>query len=130
MLLALENWLLYQPPRRIRGWQEPPPALHVEDVELTTHDGVPHPCLVDRARRAGRRRDGAMLYCHGNAGNVSARGEHLAAWQAWMDTAVLIFDYPGYGRSGGRPSEAGCYAAADAAYDWLTAAGRRPRRAA
>ena len=43
-----------------------------------------------------------------------------------MDTAVLIFDYPGYGRSGGRPSEAGCYAAADAAHDWLTAAGRVP----
>ena len=41
-----------------------------------------------------------------------------------MDTAVLIFDYPGYGRSGGRPSEAGCYAAAAAAHDWLTAPGR------
>ena len=41
-----------------------------------------------------------------------------------MGTAVLIFDYPGYGRSGGRPSEAGCYAAADAAHDWLTAPGR------
>ena len=33
--------------------------------------------------------------------------------------AVLIFDYPGYGRSGGKPTEAGCYAAGDAAYDWL-----------
>jgi fermentation-respiration switch protein FrsA (DUF1100 family) len=32
---------------------------------------------------------------------------------------VLIFDYPGYGRSTGKPSESGCYAAADAAYDWL-----------
>src|SRR5438046_2954266 len=30
--------------------------------------------------------------------------------------------YPGYGRSGGSPTEAGCYAAADAAFDWLTAA--------
>jgi fermentation-respiration switch protein FrsA (DUF1100 family) len=32
---------------------------------------------------------------------------------------VLIFDYPGYGRSSGRPSEAGCYAAGVAAYEWL-----------
>jgi fermentation-respiration switch protein FrsA (DUF1100 family) len=34
---------------------------------------------------------------------------------------VLIFDYPGYGRSEGKPSEAGCYAAAHAAYQWLVA---------
>ncbi len=34
--------------------------------------------------------------------------------------AVLVFDYPGYGRSSGVPSEAGCYAAGDAAYDWLS----------
>src|SRR5262249_49120336 len=35
-------------------------------------------------------------------------------------TSVLIIDYPGYGRSQGKPSEAGCSAAAQAAYDWLT----------
>lgn len=34
-----------------------------------------------------------------------------------------IFDYPGYGYSEGKPNEAGCYAAADAAYDWLTDSG-------
>ena len=37
-----------------------------------------------------------------------------------QDRSVLIFDYPGFGRSEGKPSESGCYAAADAAYDWLT----------
>ena len=40
-------------------------------------------------------------------------------WQERIGSGVLIFDYPGYGRSSGRPSEAGCYAAADACYDWL-----------
>ena len=40
---------------------------------------------------------------------------------ASSDAALrVIFDYPGYGRSEGSPSEAGCYAAGDAAYDWLT----------
>jgi hypothetical protein len=39
---------------------------------------------------------------------------------AELGESVLVFDYPGYGRSGGTPSEAGCYAGADAAYDWLT----------
>jgi fermentation-respiration switch protein FrsA (DUF1100 family) len=37
-----------------------------------------------------------------------------------MEESVLIFDYPGYGKSEGKPSEPGCYAAADAAYQWLT----------
>ncbi|HVS39934.1 MAG TPA: alpha/beta hydrolase [Gemmataceae bacterium] len=125
MLKALENWLLYHPIRSSRSWHEPPAALQVEDVELTTREGV---CIHAwwTAPEGWDPSRGAMLYCHGNAGNVSARGEHLAAWHEWMDTAVLIFDYPGYGRSAGRPSEAGCYAAADAAYDWMTASGRVP----
>jgi abhydrolase domain-containing protein 17 len=33
---------------------------------------------------------------------------------------VLAYDYPGYGASTGAPSEAGAYAAADAAYDYAT----------
>ena len=119
MLRTLENWLLYHPKSYERCWREPPPALHVEDVELTTPDGVRlHAWWTEP--EGWRPADGAMLYCHGNAGNVSARGGHLAAWRTRMGQAVLIFDYPGYGRSGGRPSEAGCYAAADAALDWLT----------
>jgi uncharacterized protein len=32
---------------------------------------------------------------------------------------VIIPDYEGYGMSGGKPSESGCYAAADAAYAYL-----------
>ncbi len=123
MLLSLENWLLYHPTRSARGWQEPPAALRVEDVELTTRDGVRiHAWWT--APDGWEPSHGAMLYCHGNAGNLSGRGGHLTGWQEWMGTAVLIFDYPGYGRSGGVPTEAGCYAAGDAAYDWLTSAGR------
>lgn len=32
---------------------------------------------------------------------------------------VIVVDYEGYGMSEGKPSERGCYAAADAAYDYL-----------
>ncbi len=31
-----------------------------------------------------------------------------------------MVDYPGFGRSEGSPSEANCFAAADAGYEWLT----------
>jgi pimeloyl-ACP methyl ester carboxylesterase len=33
---------------------------------------------------------------------------------------VIVPEYVGYGMSSGRPSEQGCYAAAEAAYDYLT----------
>ena len=44
----------------------------------------------------------------------------MAGIQETLEQSVLIFDYPGFGKSEGSPSEHGCYAAADAAYDWLT----------
>jgi fermentation-respiration switch protein FrsA (DUF1100 family) len=43
----------------------------------------------------------------------------VAALLERVGESVLVFDYPGFGQSEGRTSEAGCYAAADAAYDWL-----------
>ena len=36
-----------------------------------------------------------------------------------MGANVIIPEYPGYGMSPGKPSESGCYAAADAGYDYL-----------
>lgn len=66
---------------------------------------------------------GAVLYCHGNAGDLSDRVEPVARVMDELGQSVLVFDYPGFGASGGRPSEAGCYAAADAASDWLAAHG-------
>src|SRR3954452_21529747 len=59
------------------------------------------------------------MLCHGNSGNISYRGPAALQWRDRLGVAVFLFDYPGYGRSTGKPTEAGCYAAADAAYDWL-----------
>jgi fermentation-respiration switch protein FrsA (DUF1100 family) len=44
--------------------------------------------------------------------------QKLADYFRRMGVNVLIPEYPGYGMSEGRPTEKGCYAAADAAYDW------------
>jgi fermentation-respiration switch protein FrsA (DUF1100 family) len=114
VLLALENSLVYRPTLATQEWREPPNP-RVQDVELRSADGTRiHAwwCPYEGAR-------GAMLYCHGNAGNLSQRAGAVAELQRILREAVLIFDYPGYGRSGGKPTEAGCYAAANAAYDWL-----------
>jgi fermentation-respiration switch protein FrsA (DUF1100 family) len=118
VLLALENSFVYHPTRDTEDWQAPPNP-RVQDVELHTADGTRiHAwwCPPEKWEPA----QGALLYCHGNAGNLSHRGEGITRWQQQLGQAVLIFDYPGYGRSAGRPSEASCYAAAEAAYDWVT----------
>ncbi len=58
-----------------------------------------------------------LLLCHGNAGNLSDRlffyeklGRHAS---------ITLFDYRGYGKSGGSPSEEGMYADADAVWRFL-----------
>jgi hypothetical protein len=55
-----------------------------------------------------------LLFAHGNAGNLSHRYELLRSLRA-MGISVMIFDYRGYGRSEGSPSEAGILADARAA---------------
>jgi uncharacterized protein len=117
VLMFLENAFLYHPSGP-EDWSEPPHGLRAQDVEVQASDGTRihgwwcPPEGWEPAR-------GAILYCHGNAGNLSHRGDLVPEWQQQLGQAVLMIDYPGYGRSEGKPSEAGCYAAADAGYDWL-----------
>ncbi|HAM36697.1 MAG TPA: alpha/beta hydrolase [Elusimicrobia bacterium] len=59
-----------------------------------------------------------LLYCHGNAGNISNR-VHKADIFHRLGFSVLLFDYRGYGRSSGRASEIGTYRDAEAAYRYL-----------
>ncbi|HLN32821.1 MAG TPA: alpha/beta hydrolase [Gemmataceae bacterium] len=118
VLVLLENWLLYHPLKAREVWLAPPNP-RVQDIELRTSAGIRiHGwwCPVEKWEPE----QGALLYCHGNAGNLSCRADAIARWQNELGKSVLIFDYPGFGRSEGKPSEAGCYAAADAAYAWLT----------
>jgi uncharacterized protein len=117
VLMLLENWLLFHP-AAARDWSPPPDPLRTQDIELTTIDGTSiHAWWCPPANWEPSH--GAVVYCHGNAGNLSHRGDAAMLWQKETKQAVLLFDYPGYGRSGGKPTEAGCYAAADAAYAWL-----------
>ncbi|MFB3154281.1 MAG: alpha/beta hydrolase, partial [Candidatus Acidiferrales bacterium] len=59
-----------------------------------------------------------ILYFHGNAGNLTNRIENIAFLRQ-LPANVLAVDYRGYGKSEGRPTEAGVYLDAQAAYDYL-----------
>lgn len=66
-----------------------------------------------------------LLFAHGNAEDIGQAvpfHDRLAA----LGLSVLAVDYPGYGLSPGRPTEAGSYAAIDAAYAWLVERGTSP----
>lgn len=60
-----------------------------------------------------------VLYCHGNAGDIGDRVWHVEALHG-AGFASLVFDYRGYGRSTGKPSEDGTYLDAQACWDYLT----------
>ena len=79
------------------------PRVPYEDVAIETQDGERlHAWLAP----ALQEKLGAILLCHGNAGNVGDRALHVELLTG-VGFDVLAFDYRGYGRSTGRPSEAG-----------------------
>jgi len=59
-----------------------------------------------------------VLYFHGNAGNISGRLETIQLLHE-LGLNVFIFDYRGYGKSEGSPSEQGTYRDAEAAWNYL-----------
>ena len=60
-----------------------------------------------------------LLFFHGNAGNISHRLDLVEIFRN-LGLNVFLFDYRGYGRSTGKPSEDGLYRDAAAAWRHLT----------
>jgi hypothetical protein len=90
-------------------------GLSYEDVHLTAADGVKvHGWWVPAANPRG-----AVMLMHGNAGNISHRLGYLSMFKR-LGYSVLLFDYRGYGKSGGHPDEEGTYRDADAAWRHVT----------
>ena len=96
-----------------------------EQVEIMSGDGTKlmgwylRPKVGEGRGRLGEASAG-LLWFYGNGETVAAIWPIVREFQP-PGAAVLIVDYPGYGGSAGRTTEAGLYAAADAAYDALTA---------
>lgn len=112
-IYAFQRDLQYFPTRR-----DPAPEalglLGVDRVTLTAPDGTR---LVLWLSPPG---PGApvVLFLHGNAGEIADRADRLAFYRARGFGAAFL-SWRGYGGSGGRPSEPGLLADAQAAYDHL-----------
>ena len=60
-----------------------------------------------------------LVFFHGNGGNLNHRAPLIARLASELGANVFIFDYQGYGQSGGRPSETATAADARAAIAYL-----------
>ena len=89
-------------------------GLAFEDVYFKTRDNVTLNGWFFKNPHA----QSTVIFAHGNAGNMSDR---LFKIKFFYDLGlnVFIFDYRGYGKSEGKPSEAGIYLDAQGAYDYL-----------
>lgn len=98
-------------------------GLRYEDVCLTSPDGVKlHGWFLPASDAAGPETQ-TWLWFHGNGGNLGTRIGQLERAHRLLGVHQFIFDYRGYGRSEGKPSEQGTYLDARAALSYLE---RRP----
>ncbi len=115
LLLAIfQSRMIYYPtysidstPRQI--------GLGYDDVDFVSDDGI----RLNGWFIPAENRIGVLLFCHGNAGNISHRLESIKIFHD-LGLSVFIFDYRGYGLSEGDPSENGTYRDVEAAWNHLT----------
>ena len=89
-------------------------GMQYEDVLMTTADDIElHGWYIPNQNSKK-----TLLFFHGNAGNISHRGESVKIFHD-LGLNVFIFDYRGYGRSKGEPNEKGLYEDARTAWRYL-----------
>ena len=110
---VLDRYFIYFPDREVS--QDPgDKGLRYEDVTLVAADGIRlHGWFVPGPGEI------TLVWFHGNAGNISHRMENLVDLHDRLGLNVFVFDYRGYGRSEGRPSEQGTYLDAEAALAYV-----------
>ena len=95
-------------------------GVRYEEVFLTTVDGenlngwfVPASSSRDNTSAL------TFLWFHGNGGNLGHRAEDVVQLTRRLNVNVFIFDYRGYGKSTGSPTEQGVYQDARTALSYL-----------
>jgi fermentation-respiration switch protein FrsA (DUF1100 family) len=113
-LAPVERGMIFQPLKYPAGnWD--PKQLAYEDAWFTAKDGTKlHGWFVEHPEPRA-----VALFMHGNAGNITPLAESLYLLAERHRLSVMTFDYRGFGRSEGTPSERGILQDARAARSWL-----------
>ncbi len=114
LMMWLEKFLIYP------TWQIPtgdwhPSGVQFEDVYLDSEDGT----RINAWYFAHASPRAYVLYCHGNGEDLSHMGEYLDGLREDYQVSILACDYRGYGKSAGKPHEAGIMADGRSAQRWL-----------
>jgi uncharacterized protein len=98
---SLESRFIYYPSRLLAA-DPSSQALDFREVDFAAADGVMlHGWLISGQTPV------TLLYSHGNAGNIGDRVRIARLFVDQLGVGVFMYDYRGYGRSKGAPSETG-----------------------
>ncbi len=117
----VEQKILYNAEQFPRNWNPPVQSeldgLILEDAWFDSLDGTRlHGWYV---QPANSKYEHIVLFAHGRSGNVSSFKSRLFEFVRQHQVAVMVFDYRGFGKSEGHPTEWGLYRDVTAAQKWL-----------
>ncbi len=110
--MALEDKFIFFPSSELEGVPSDL-GLEYQDIFFTSEGQRLHGWFVPGSK------DITWLWTHGNGGNISHRLENIQLIHDKLGISIFIFDYRGYGRSEGKPSEQGTYNDAQVALAYL-----------
>jgi fermentation-respiration switch protein FrsA (DUF1100 family) len=111
VLVARQESLVFFPDRHL-STDPSQYGLSARILSLRTDDGTDlHGWWIQGTGRC------ALLYFHGNAGNIGDRLDRVKGLVDELGLDVFLVDYRGYGKSGGKPTEAGVYSDGLAIYE-------------
>ncbi len=113
LLFFFQRSLIYFPDKNILFTPDQI-NLTYEEIFLKTSDGI----SINGWFVPADSSQNVILFCHGNAGNISHRLESIQIFNQ-LSLDVFIFDYRGFGKSTGTVSEEGTYLDAEAALNFL-----------
>ncbi|MDP9194983.1 MAG: alpha/beta hydrolase [Acidobacteriota bacterium] len=125
-VLAFSHFLrrtgMFFPDRYPTGrWDRNALMIVPSEHTFTTTDGVKLHAWRFDAKSADAP---VMIWFHGNAGNLTDRAE-MAVEHAKRGISVFVFDYRGYGKSEGRPTESKLFLDSIAAFDFVRGNGAK-----
>jgi fermentation-respiration switch protein FrsA (DUF1100 family) len=116
LLFCLQRWMLFPAPPVAGAPPRPPDARQI----WLTIPGAGVEAWYLAPFEPGQRRAPLLIFAHGNGELIDYWATEFNQPRTW-GMGILLLEYPGYGRSGGAPSQETVVAAILAAFDWAAA---------
>lgn len=118
-LYLLQDRLLF-PGAALKVPQNLPRTQDARLIDLSFESGRSVAFYLPARREVAGGKTGAMIVAHGNGELADFVVDSLEIWRG-MGLAILVVEYPGYGRAPGTPTDEAIKLTMVAAHDWLAA---------